>query len=258
MKSRFIHVLLAVAVLSVFAISMAMGKTSNGISYSTQEIFTAHAQEPVHYELLGREEKRIRELNDDTVVAAINQTQITRKNFYLHKLFSDLNSAQAGEDFLDNDAVFDKIVRNTVILQDCDRYGITATKEEAFALYDDTYNNLKQLATMPMPEPTIEYDDPNGLKVTVESTQTSNPAQQALEEFEERLDGLDMSHEEYRDQIGAQTYQKFLLLSRHIQRICDSNNWQGEDKQERYEQYVQDLIDAAQVTITSDFPSESS
>ncbi len=177
------------------------------------------------------------------------------KDFMLYKLHSDHSSALSKSEKLSTDQIFDKIIQSTVVAEDCERLSIAVTTEEALKMYDDNYNTLKQQAEQSIPNPTITYITSDGTTVTtVESGSSINPIKQALEDFEKQLDGLNMSHEEYRNTIGMQTFKKALLISRHFEKVSKINQWSNDNAQIQYEQYVQQLIDRANITKTKQFP----
>ncbi len=258
MKKAIVTATVTIAILSLSIVIIAFVgvgcQKSNNITYTVSGIFTKTDSYHIDYKKLGEEQKIIREKNDQTTIAKINGTEIAMKDFMLNKLSSDLQTAKLDTEFINTDQIFSKMIRLTVIFQDCQDKGIIATDEEALQKYDENYQALVEASKLPVTEPDVEYTNPDGPKVVVSSSQQLNAAKVALEEFEQKLEGLGLSHAEYRNSIGKETFKKSLLMQRHIEKIVTENRWSEGEALDKYEQYVQQMVTEAHILKTENFP----
>lgn len=239
--------LLAVVIWVILEASLSQRQQDFVSSLSSSS--TVSEETFVDYYNLGKERRLVMEKNDAEVVAIINGKNITMEEFMLNKISS--KSVSNGKE-VTNDQVLNKIVKITVVFNDCERLGITVTDQEALTAYDENYNSLVEASKQKIPD-LITGGDSN-ISVSFTGFDQENSAQKALDYFEQELLGLNMTHEEYRNSVGKKTFTNVLLLRRHYQKVESLNHWSAQESAGKYEQYVKNLVDSATVVKTDYYP----
>lgn len=262
--------IVAVLLLSAAIVMVSVGKTpfhdfvygnkDAQVAYTESGIFKTGTGYHVDHYLYGKERKAILDANDNTMIATVNDEKVTMKDFMLTRLTKDYLSAMSGKAILTNEEVFDSIVRNRVIDQDCAKRNITVTDQEAIQIVDADHAQLLQTAnTTTTTVTTTRSGDASGEELTSivvsADSPSSNEGKTALDYFNQELEGLGITYAQYRTGYGKDAVKTLLLKARHGQTVASEKGWPEESAQTQYEQYVTELIKNATIKKTKAFPA---